>query len=85
MTEKKPNRFWDAWMIQQGACNASGVALSLHKACIQAREDGVQPSEDPACRMIGHQLAHILRLAEYDQDLLAYSRDYKICEDRKNG
>lgn len=79
------NRFWSAYMIQQGACNPSGVARALVEAIDQTREenpDTANISADPAVRMIAHQLAHILRLSEYDFDLNAYSRDYAICKER---
>ena len=79
------NRFWDAYMIQQGACNPSGIARSLVTACDQAMHD-TQSTDgvriDPAVRMTAHQLAFLLNLAEYDHDLSAYDRDYEICKER---
>lgn len=79
------NRFWDAYMIQQGACNPSGIARSLVEACDAARADTQSTKgicSDPAVRMIAHQLAFLLNLCEYNSDLNAYGRDLRICEER---
>lgn len=46
-----------------GACNPSGVALAPHDACRQAVAEGVPQREDPAIRLIGLQLAHLLGVA----------------------
>jgi hypothetical protein len=72
-------------MIQQGACNPSGIARSLVEAIDSARADCADTDsvrKDPAVRMIAHQLAFLLNLAEYDHDSAAYSRDYRLCEER---
>lgn len=79
----KPNRFWNAYMIQQGACNPSGIARSLVEAIDEQRAENSSTKatcNDPAVRMIAHQLAHVLRLAEYDQNDLAWNKDYRFCE-----
>lgn len=79
------NRFWNAHMIQQGACNPSGIARALVEACDQANAelDGTDSvRRDPAVRLICHQLASLLNLSEYDRDLAAFSRDYALCEAR---
>ena len=47
-------------IVDPGACNPSGVALALHNACRQAIAEGVAQREDPAIRLIGVQLAHLL-------------------------
>ena len=51
------NRFHDAVMIQEGACNVRGIARALVKAADAAQEDGVQPGKDIAVRLIVAQLA----------------------------
>lgn len=79
------NRFWDAYGIQQGACNPSGIARSLVTAIDEARAENSDTASlcaDPAVRMIVHQLAHILNLYEYDRDLDAYGRDLRSCKER---
>lgn len=53
------NRFEDALMIWQGACNVSGIARTLVKAVDAARVDNVQPSADMAVRAIVAQLAYL--------------------------
>lgn len=56
-------------IVDPGACNPSGVALALHDACRHAIAQGVRQREDPAIRLIGHQLAFLLDLSpnlDYD-------------------
>ncbi len=66
-------------IVDLGACNPSGVALTLHDACRQAIAEGAPQREDPAIRLIGLQLAHMLDIArildpdEFDR-LLAHCR-----------
>lgn len=52
-------RFTDALMIQEGACNPSGIAHSIVKACQEARDEGLGTKEDPAIKLMVHQLAFI--------------------------
>ena len=47
-------------IVRLGACNPSGVALTLHQACRQAIAEGTPQREDPAVRLIGLQLAYLL-------------------------
>ena len=47
-------------IVDPGACNPSGVALALHRACRQAIAEGVSQRDDPAIRLIGLQLASLL-------------------------
>ena len=60
-------------IVDPGASNPSGVALALHDACRQAIAEGAPQREDPAIRLIGLQLAHLLDVArildpeEYDR------------------
>ena len=60
-------------IVDPGACNPSGVALALHTACRQAIAEGVSQRTDPAIRLIGLQLAHLLNVdrildgGEYDR------------------
>ena len=50
-------------IVDPGACNPSGVALALHNACRQAIAEGVSQRDDPAIRLIGLQLAYLLRVS----------------------
>ena len=50
-------------IVDPGASNPSGVALALHDACRQAIAEGAPQREDPAIRLIGLQLAHLLGVA----------------------
>ncbi|MCY3672815.1 MAG: hypothetical protein OXH14_17285, partial [Alphaproteobacteria bacterium] len=49
-------------IVDPGACNPSGVALALHTACRQAIAEGASQRTDPAIRLIGLQLAHLLNV-----------------------
>ena len=68
-------------IVGAGACNPSGVALALHDACRQAIAQGVPQREDPAIRLIGHQLAFLLDLAP-DLDWDAYGSMIEHCRAR---
>lgn len=52
-------RHQDAIAISDGAVNISGMAYSLIEACAEAREHGVTPSKDAACKLIVAQMAYI--------------------------
>ena len=72
---KRPygSRFRDALVIiNPGACNPSGVALSIADACRELREhenvDTKSICQDPAIRLMVYQLAHLFGVAgaQYD-------------------
>ena len=79
------NRFNNAVAIQEGACNPSGILHSMLEACQEIRDsedywgtDDIR--QDPAMRMMGHQLAFLLNLGEIDHgDLDVYSDLIHIC------
>lgn len=73
-------RHQDALLIQQGACNPSGIAHSIIEACRECRAEGGDPTEDFAIRLMGHQLAHVLRVREVDDSLLTYRDLVELCE-----
>ena len=54
------DRHADALAIVGGACNPSGIALTLVHACRQVREAGGDVRTDPAVRLIATQLAFLL-------------------------
>ena len=77
------NRFSNAVLIQDpGACNPSGVARALVEAIDEARRDDIRPEDDPACRLICHQLAFLLNTAEIDGDIDRYYHLMRECRER---
>ncbi len=74
-------------IVDPGACNPSGVALALHNACWQAIAEGVSQRDDPAIRLIGLQLAYLLRVDRI-LDSEEYGRLIEQCrvraEERQN-
>ena len=79
------SRFSDALFIQEGACNPSGITHALLSAIQELHaENADTPTicNDPAVRLIAHQLAWILRLSEFDRDLDAYGRALDTCREK---
>jgi hypothetical protein len=77
-------RHRDAIAIQHGACNPSGIALSIVEACREIRAGSgyngtVDVTSDPAVRLMVHQLAFICRA---DDAYIAddYSTLIEACE-----
>jgi hypothetical protein len=82
------NRFDNALAIQQGACNPSGIAISLLDAIREAREENPSTDAvraDPACRLICHQLAYLLGVREVDDSPSVYSALIDACEQSQTG
>jgi hypothetical protein len=84
---KRPHgsRFRDALVIvDPGACNPSGIALSIAEACREVREH--EPSAttslcgDPAIRLMVYQLASICDAAAYS--FAHYIADVAACKQR---
>ena len=81
------SRFRDALVIvNPGACNPSGVALSIADACREMREhENVGTNHvrnDPAIRLMVYQLAHLLGVAGDQYDVVAYTSDETACKQR---
>ena len=81
------SRFRDALVIiNPGACNPSGVALSIADACREMRDhenaDTKRICEDPAIRLMVFQLAHLLGVAGHQYDLVHYMTDEAACKER---
>ena len=68
-------------IVDPGACNPAGVALALHNACRQAISEDVSQREDSAIRLIGLQLAYLLRVDRI-LDPGEYSRLIEECRAR---
>ena len=74
-------------IVDPGACNPSGIALALHNACCQAIAEGVSQREDPAIRLIGHQLAYLLsvdRILDADEYGRLVEECYARAAERRN-
>ena len=86
---KRPHgsRFREALVIiNPGACNPSGVALSIADACREMREhenvDTRNICQDPAIRLMVFQLAHLFSVAGAQYDLVHYMADEAACKER---
>ena len=86
---KRPHgsRFRDALVIiNPGACNPSGLALSITDACREMREhenvDTKRICQDPAIRLTVYQLAHLFGVAGAQYDLVYYMADEAACKER---
>ena len=72
----------DVIAIQQGACNPSGVARALVRAIDEAREEKLVPRNDPACRLICHQLAFLMGVGHIDNGMDDYGALIRACEEK---
>ena len=86
---KRPyrSRFRDALaIINPGACNPSGVALSIADACCEMRDhekvDTRSVCQDPAIRLMFYQLAHLFGVVGQQYDLVHYVTDEAACKER---
>lgn len=80
------NRFRDAVQIQAGASNPIAVSRALVRAIDAVREENGDTKaicNDPACRMIAHQLAYLLGVPALDAGTGEYSRVMEVCEQRQ--
>ena len=76
------DRHADALIIAEaGAANPSGISATLHHACRQVLAEGGRQREDPAVRLIGLQLAHLLDVARV-LDPADYARLIESCRTR---
>jgi hypothetical protein len=84
---KRPHgsRFRDALaIVDPGACNPSGIALSITEACREIREHETSATKalckDSAVRLMVYQLASICGVAGYS--LERYIADEACCKER---
>ena len=76
------DRYADALIIAEaGACNPSGIALTLHHACRQVIAEGGRQRDDPAIRLIALQLGFLLDVARV-LDSADYARLIESCRAR---
>ena len=66
-------------LVGGGACNPSGIALTLVHACRQVRDEGGDVRTDPAVRLIATQLAFVLNA---DSDTGDYGALMAACRQR---
>ena len=71
-------------IVEAGACNPSGVSITLHHACRQVLAEGGRQSDDPAIRLIALQLAFLLDVARV-LDPAEYARLIDACRARTAG
>ena len=78
------NRHRDAVLIvDPGACNPSGIALSLYNACRQVIAEGGDQRKDPAVRLIVTQLSYLTN-SHADLDTEEYGALLDACK-KKSG
>ena len=84
-------RHRDAIAIQAGACNIRGIARSLVEAADAAAEanhkdwqSNPTQEEDPAVRLIVHQLAFLCKVDEIDHELGTYNDLIEECRRYEN-
>ena len=79
------NRYHNALLIHEGACNPSGITHALLSAIQELHAENADTltiCNDPAVRLIAHQLAWILNLREFDRDLDAYGCALDTCREK---
>jgi hypothetical protein len=81
------NRFKDALFIQS-ACNPVAITTALADAMRMCRAENMDTSaicNDPAVRLIVHQLAHLTNQYELTNSMSAYSHATQMCELGQDG
>ena len=71
-------------IVDPGACNPSGVALSLFNACRQTIEEGGNPSADPAVRLMVSQLSFLVN-SHANLDPADYRALIEACKAKAGG
>ena len=76
------DRHADALVIAEcGACNPSGLAITLSHACRQVIHEGGRQADDPAVRLISLQLAFVTNVGRV-LDPADYARLIDACRAR---
>ena len=75
---KAMRRNVDALAIQEGACNPSGLCHAIINACQEIRESAnpgtMALRDDPAIRLMVHQLAYLCNVREIDDEMDVYHK-----------
>lgn len=79
------NRYENALLVQQGACNPSGIAKTIYDMCAEIRAEPdhggtEQIRNDPAIRLLVHQLAYLCKVSEIDDSLTLYGELMEQCK-----
>ena len=72
------NRFQDALAIQLGACNIAGMARTLVSACDEVTATHGFIPNDPAIKLIVHQMAYIAGIISGVEEF--YRGTYHDCD-----
>lgn len=72
-------RHRDALLIQEGACNPCGIAHSLVEACREVIAERGDQRNDPAVRLIIHQLAYLVGVPT-DETMTDYAAWTDACK-----
>ncbi len=78
------NRFQTAKIAQDGACNPTPISRGLQQAIYEIRDAGGDTNtilNDPACRLIVHQLAHLFRVNDFEDYSEAMSEVEAKCNE----
>ena len=78
------NRFDNALLIQEGACNPHAILQEIQNAIKETLDAGDHVLSDAAIRLMIHQLAHIFDIQSVFSNLGEYKRLVIICEKRRN-
>ena len=71
-------------IVDPGASNPSGVALSVFNACRQAIEEGGNPTVDPAVRLMVSQLSFLVN-SHANLDPAEYRALIEACKAKAGG
>jgi len=77
---KRPKRFKDALVIQLGAVNPSGICHTIIEACREVQDEGGSTQDDPAIRLMVHQLAFICKVDQINTKPNEYGELTKACK-----
>lgn len=78
------NRFETAKIAQDGACNPIPLSRGLQQAIYEIRDAGSDTNiilNDPACRLIVHQLAHLFRTHPFEDYVEAMNEVETKCNE----
>jgi hypothetical protein len=85
--EQRPQaqRFKTALIVQEGASNQRLVSRKLAEAIAECQDEGKSPSDCPACALILHQLAWIMKYVDVYRDHDKWQADTDACNLIVNG
>lgn len=85
MTPEDIQRNKDAAMIQRGACNPVAILGTMHRHALHLNQRGTDAvRNDPAMRLMAHQLAFLFNVEQIDVSLTEYGRLMGLVEQAGN-